>query len=187
MALAGNGQSDTRETDTGRALWERHAGREEEELIMGSSGRHQADDTGGPYPAGRSTALRTTCAPRRVGHTRRGGVGEGRQCSLASALAGLEREHSALLLALREIEETPVAPTDGVTDSEPVREALRALLRDDLRQTEHALECAASGIYGVCEDCYRPISPSRLELRPSTTRCAACERAREGQLRSYVD
>jgi DnaK suppressor protein len=37
---------------------------------------------------------------------------------------------------------------------------------------EEALARMASGAYGICVDCGRPIEPERLELVPWTVRCA---------------
>jgi DnaK suppressor protein len=95
-----------------------------------------------------------------------------RRASLALALSRLEREHVALLLATCELE-GPRSPTD--TNPQVLREALLPLLREDLRQTQHALARAAQGTYGTCEECHRPISAQHLELKPAMTRCPACD------------
>ena len=100
-----------------------------------------------------------------------------RRSSLALALSRLEREHVALLLALCELE----SPEGGDANSQALREALLPMLRDDLRQTQHALARAAQGQYGICEDCHRPLSGRQLDLKPSATSCPVCEaRARRG-------
>lgn len=102
-----------------------------------------------------------------------------RRSSLALALSRLEREHVALLLAICELE----SPDGADTNSRALRAALLPMLRDDLRQTQHALARAAQGLYGACEDCHRPLSARLLELKPSATSCAVCEaRARRGTL-----
>ena len=91
---------------------------------------------------------------------------------MALALSRLEREHVALLLAICELE-GPV-PT-GDPNSQALRDALLPMLREDLRQTQHALRLAADGRYGACEDCHRPFTSRQLELKPASTRCAVCE------------
>lgn len=112
---------------------------------------------------------------RRVAGQRRA-----RRASAALALSRLEREHVALLLAICELE-TPESKTDG--NSVALRQALLPLLREDLRQTQHALERAARGGYGFCEECHRPIAARQLEMRPATTRCSICEARNRRRLR----
>ena len=90
------------------------------------------------------------------------------------ALGRLEREHVALLLAIAELE-APVEAAPGAVGGPEVHRTLLALLREDLRRTQHALSLAACGQYGYCEECHRPLSRRTLELKPATTRCAICE------------
>lgn len=111
---------------------------------------------GGGQPARRAVSLRAR-RPRRA--------------SLALALSRLEREHVALLLAICELEEPARADDDT---PRAMREALLLLLRDDLRQTQHALALAFQGTYGMCEGCQRPLAARLLEQHPTLTRCAAC-------------
>ncbi len=100
-----------------------------------------------------------------------------RRASLALALSRLEREHVALLLAICELE----SASDGTSESIASRKALLPMLREDLRQTQHALALAAHGAYGSCEECHRPLAARHLELKPATTRCPECAtRARRG-------
>ena len=97
-----------------------------------------------------------------------------RPTTLARALARLEREHVALLLAISELDSGASAhATDGA-----LRAALAPLLRGDLRRTQYALSRADAGQYGCCDGCGRSIAARRLELNPAVTRCSACE-ARE--------
>src|SRR5579859_4335768 len=107
-------------------------------------------------------------AERRVGHRPM------RRASLALALSRLEREHVALLLAICELE-TPAAGDAADGNARALRAALLPMLREDLRQTQHALARAARGQYGVCEVCHKAIAGRTLELRPAATRCGACE------------
>jgi RNA polymerase-binding transcription factor DksA len=95
-----------------------------------------------------------------------------RRASVALALSRLEREHVALLMAICELE-GPRRPND--TNPQVLREALLPLLREDLRQTQHALTRAAQGTYGICEECHRPIAARHMELKPAMTRCPSCE------------
>lgn len=104
-------------------------------------------------------AVNTAHARRRV-----------RRASLALALGRLEREHVALLLAICELE----SASDGTSESIAIRKALLPMLREDLRQTQHALALAAHGAYGSCEECHRPLAARHLELKPATTRCPEC-------------
>ena len=94
-----------------------------------------------------------------------------RRPSAALALSRLEREHVALLLATCELE----SPSTADGNSLALREALLPLLREDLRQTQHALARAAQGKYGTCEDCNRPLSARLLEPQPSATTCSVCQ------------
>lgn len=103
---------------------------------------------------------------------RRASQRRGRRASMALALNHLEREHVALLLAICELEGPAKS---GDNNSQVLRDALMPLLREDLRQTQHALSLAAQGRYGCCEDCNRPFTSRQLELRPATTRCPICE------------
>jgi DnaK suppressor protein len=57
------------------------------------------------------------------------------------------------------------------------RQQVAALLesaRRRLAEVEAALERRASGGYGVCEVCGRPIPAERLAARPSARTCVAC-------------
>jgi RNA polymerase-binding transcription factor DksA len=113
------------------------------------------------YEAMRSRSHRAANAghaPRRIG-----------RASLALALSRLEREHVALLLAICELESASDANGDAA-----LREALLPMLREDLRQTQHALALAAHGAYGACEECHRPLAARQLEIKPATTRCPVC-------------
>lgn len=128
------------------------------------------ESIGHPIPAGTlfQDGLTAGQPPRRAVSLR---ARRTRRTSLALALSRLEREHVALLLAICELEE-PARPDDDTPRA--VREALLLLLRDDLRQTQHALALAAQGTYGICEGCQRPLAARLLEQHPALTRCATC-------------
>ena len=97
---------------------------------------------------------------------------------MALALSRLEREHVALLLAICELE-GPATTIDP--NARALREALLPMLREDLRQTQQALQLAADGRYGACEECHRPFTSRQLELKPASTRCPVCS------LRPYAE
>ncbi len=92
-----------------------------------------------------------------------------RERTLVLAINRLEQEHIALLMALCDLEEASANGHDAV-----MRSALDQLLREDLRRTQHALQRAAQGTYGICEVCLQPLSRRHLSLLPAITRCWAC-------------
>lgn len=94
--------------------------------------------------------------------------------SAHSALTRLEREHVALLKALCDLE-APTTQAGGLSTSSEVRQALHALLREDLQRTQHALHLAARGLFGCCEECHRTLPRRHLELKPASTHCPVCE------------
>lgn len=87
----------------------------------------------------------------------------------AQALRRLEREHVALLLAISELEAGGRGP-----ESPALRAALLPLLRYDLARASYALRRAATGQFGLCDRCGRPIVARLLDVNPATTRCPAC-------------
>ncbi|MBI3319440.1 MAG: TraR/DksA C4-type zinc finger protein [Candidatus Omnitrophica bacterium] len=48
-----------------------------------------------------------------------------------------------------------------------------------LYQIDEALKRLEEGAYGVCQQCSRPISLSRLKAVPYTSLCIGCQRAKE--------
>jgi hypothetical protein len=122
-------------------------------------------DNYAPYPESKPQFMMRA---ERKGESRRSEPRRIRRASLALAVSRLEREHVALLLALCELE----APGH---DGDPVKKALLPLIREDLRQTQHALARLARGEYGTCEECHRQLSARLLELRSAATLCPACE------------
>ncbi len=55
--------------------------------------------------------------------------------------------------------------------------ALLDQARDQLAELDAARERLASGTYGICEGCGRPIAPARLEAQPATRVCIECAAA----------
>jgi RNA polymerase-binding transcription factor DksA len=92
------------------------------------------------------------------------------------ALARLERDHVALLAAICELDSMRPGPRSAraAPETPVLREALLTLLRDDLRQTQHALGLAARGVYGFCEICQSALPIRVLLTQPATTRCRDC-------------
>ncbi|HEU5439827.1 MAG TPA: hypothetical protein VFU88_11110 [Ktedonobacterales bacterium] len=129
-------------------------------------------DDFGPYPMPAGTLSPNDISVSRRAAARRGSPRRPRRATVALALSRLEREHVALLLAICELESP--SPETAATPH-VMREALLLLLREDLRQTQHALSLAARGMYGVCEVCHRPLTARQLEQRPASTRCPTCD------------
>jgi RNA polymerase-binding protein DksA len=50
---------------------------------------------------------------------------------------------------------------------------------EELREIAAALERIDEGTFGICEECSRPISKSRLKAIPYTRLCIDCKRAEE--------
>ncbi len=113
----------------------------------------------------------SSLADGRSSNGRRPAPKRARRASVSLALSRLEREHVALLLAICELE----TPDPADPNSAALRAALLPMLREDLRQTQHALARASRGLYGVCEECHRPLTARQLELTPAATRCATCQ------------
>jgi RNA polymerase-binding transcription factor DksA len=101
------------------------------------------------------------------------------------ALARLERDHVALLSAICELTSRygDYRSAVDMADDATVRDALLAVLREDLHQTQRALGLAANGTYGYCEMCHISLHSRILLEQPATTHCAGCasalERARQ--------
>lgn len=92
------------------------------------------------------------------------------------ALARLERDHVVLLAAICQLESGTAQGSSRVMASRsPVlRDALAALLREDLRQTQRALRRVAEGAYGTCEICHAALPTNQLLDQPAITRCHSC-------------
>ncbi len=56
---------------------------------------------------------------------------------------------------------------------------LAEVLSGNQLQIERAMERAAEGRYGTCENCGRAISGERLSAWPEATRCVDCQRRHE--------
>lgn len=98
-----------------------------------------------------------------------------------------ERERIRARLAAREQEERALESTDRADPRDQAElaaelaaleaaRALDALARRRLAALDRALERAARGELGVCEQCGGAIPVPRLRALPGTTRCVACAR-----------
>lgn len=56
---------------------------------------------------------------------------------------------------------------------------LRSGAQRMLKRIDHALARMEEGLYGICEECGRPIPEERLEAMPMTTLCVDCKAAQE--------
>lgn len=60
------------------------------------------------------------------------------------------------------------------TENDEVLEALGARARARIEELQQALERIDAGTYAACVTCGTAIGKERLELLPTTTRCASC-------------
>jgi DnaK suppressor protein len=60
------------------------------------------------------------------------------------------------------------------TENDEVLEALGARARARIEELQQALERIDAGTYAQCVSCGSEIGERRLDLLPTTTRCAAC-------------
>lgn len=103
-----------------------------------------------------------------------------------------EREHTLEELEHLRAELSAEIEHDDVDDAASdliERDKLQALivaLQNKLKDIEHAIQQAQSGVYGICENCGKQIEPERLEIFPETTLCVDCKRANEKMLRSSL-
>jgi DnaK suppressor protein len=116
-----------------------------------------------PTGAGNTPALSATVTPIGRERSRQGPLTLDQRLAIRRQLVGLA-----------ELEEDRI---DHVATMGP--EALAAYdigLRDAVRD---ALAKLASGTYGTCETCHRPIPAARLEAVPYARRCLSCQERME--------
>ena len=68
-----------------------------------------------------------------------------------------------------------------VRENDEVLNALEIEGREQIAQLQEALDRIDQGVYGICENCSKPINEARLEGLPQATRCIDCARAAEQQ------
>jgi RNA polymerase-binding protein DksA len=96
--------------------------------------------------------------------------------SVLERLAGLEREHAAIIESSGSAGQDDEHDVEGATVAFE-RQHLAALIRQargHLAQIDAAMLRLAEGSYGICEACGAPISEARLAARPVTTLCITC-------------
>jgi len=95
----------------------------------------------------------------------------------------LRRSVSSLSEASRSLAESQGEESDaggGMADvasdvaEQEIDVTLERSERERLRDVDAALRRIAEGIYGLCEDCGRPIDPERLRILPWTRYCVRC-------------
>lgn len=62
-----------------------------------------------------------------------------------------------------------------------MQKASQDLIRKRLVQVERALDALNEGDYGYCHECGEDIAAERLEVRPETLVCVACQEKLENQ------
>lgn len=55
-----------------------------------------------------------------------------------------------------------------------------------LTKIDQALARMDEGSFGICQDCEEPIEPRRLEVRPISTLCVACQETEEHKEKVYA-
>jgi RNA polymerase-binding transcription factor DksA len=75
--------------------------------------------------------------------------------------------------------EADVAP---FTYDRELEQTVRVILDGEAEQIKQAQHRKAQGVYGVCENCGRPIGEARLKALPEATLCIDCQHEREHRL-----
>ena len=91
-------------------------------------------------------------------------------------LAQLRADHRGFVEASRDTNADDEHDPEGTTIAFE-RSQVGALVRQaeaHLAEVDAAHERLAIGTYGVCERCAGPISPARLEAKPTARTCVAC-------------
>lgn len=112
------------------------------------------------------------------------------QAFVAEMRAKLEKERTELEAELKRLGSTHTGPdaafvergSDEDSNAQEVTEfqedlSLEASLETTLGEIKAALQRMDDGVYGVCEECGKPIDENRLKALPRATRCLACEQA----------
>ena len=101
---------------------------------------------------------------------------ESERLSTLERLAALNDDHAGMVDASRDTNADDEHDPEGATIAFE-RSQVDALVRQARRhlvEIDSALDRVATGTYGVCERCGRPIAPARLEARPTARTCVAC-------------
>jgi RNA polymerase-binding transcription factor DksA len=87
-------------------------------------------------------------------------------------VAAIEETRAARLLTFADDEHDPDGSTASLDQARDV--ALLEQTDRTLAELAEAQQRLASGTYGICEICGRPIPPARMLARPETRRCVDC-------------
>jgi RNA polymerase-binding transcription factor DksA len=98
-----------------------------------------------------------------------------RQAERDTSLAGDQRDVTG---ELSTVDQHPADVADFTFQRE-LQQTTAHLLEREAEQVEEALHARATGTYGTCAECGRPIPRERLEARPEATLCVDCQRRRE--------
>jgi|SRR5579859_2379432 len=98
-----------------------------------------------------------------------------RQAEHDTALAGDQREVTG---ESSTVSQHP-ADTADFTIQRELQQTTQELLAREAAQVEAALHARATGTYGLCQSCGRPIPAERLAARPEATQCVDCQRRAE--------
>jgi RNA polymerase-binding transcription factor DksA len=96
-------------------------------------------------------------------------------------LAAIEETRAARLLMFADDEHDPDGSTASLDQARDV--ALLEQTDRTLAELAEAQQRLASGTYGICEVCGRPIPTARMLARPETRRCVVCAAALVGRRR----
>jgi DnaK suppressor protein len=112
-----------------------------------------------------ATRRQSPLSPREIERYRK--LLEERRRAQVNTIERLRREAAAE--AVDDETTVPVAPArdaerDAYAELSRINEALRRLI---------------DGVFGICEDCGRPIGADRLDLLLTTTRCVECQERAE--------
>lgn len=91
-------------------------------------------------------------------------------------LRGLDASFVAIVEGSRDTNIDDEHDTEGATVAveRQMVSSLAREARERLERVDRALQRLDAGTYGLCLKCGRPISPGRLEARPSAERCIDC-------------
>ena len=91
-------------------------------------------------------------------------------------LARLQQDYSGVVEATRDANSDDEHDPEGHTIAYERSQtgALLLRVRQRLTDIDAALARIDAGTYGTCESCGEPISPGRLEARPTARTCISC-------------
>jgi DnaK suppressor protein len=78
---------------------------------------------------------------------------------------------------------TDAADESQVNEHREITWATRSLLVERANKLAEALERLRRGVYGLCEECRRPIASARLRVMPEVTTCVRCQDRIEKEVR----